>query len=120
MIAIVLPPVDPRLHAHAKGHWRDKAKATKQLRDLAFLLAKSKQKRIEGFCRVHYAFFVPDKRRRDSANMVQAQKAAIDGIVEAGMIGGDHWEVLSIGSVTVHVDKVRPRVELFFEAIERK
>lgn len=40
----------------------------------------------------------------------------IDGIVDAGLIAGDHWEALQIvGPVVVEVDAKNPRVELVIE-----
>jgi crossover junction endodeoxyribonuclease RusA len=115
MITIVAP-IDNRLHAHAKGHWREKAQATKQARQLAMLLASGgKNRAIAGKCVVDYLFFVPDKRRRDAANLVQSAKPLIDGVVDAKMISGDHWEVLSIGKVDVVLgDKLE--VQLTFRA----
>lgn len=114
---ITLPPSNAALHAHAKGHWRAKAKATADQRALARILAKQQSVRIKGKARVHYEFYLPDKRRRDAANLVQSCKAAIDGVVDAGVISGDHWEVLEIGSVSVFVDKLDPRIVLIFEEV---
>jgi hypothetical protein len=117
-ITITLPPAAASLHAHAKGHWRVKANATKQLRTLAAFLAKASRKKLTGRVQVHYRFFVPDRRRRDEANLIQSCKPAIDGVVDAGAIEGDHWEKLTTGSVGVVVDKTSPRVELVFEQVE--
>jgi len=62
-------------------------------------------------------FFVPDRRRRDEANLIQSCKPAIDGVVDAGVIEGDHWEKLTTGSVRVSIDKNDPRVVLIFEEV---
>lgn len=86
------------------------------MRFLAKLLAMAKGNQpISGKAVVDYQFFVPDKRRRDSANMVQSCKAMIDGVVDAKMIPGDHWEVLRIGRVDV-VLGARLEVVLTFRA----
>jgi crossover junction endodeoxyribonuclease RusA len=114
---ITIPPADPALNAHAKGHWRAKAKATAEQRALAKILAKQQPVRIKGKCRVHFEFYVPDRRRRDASNLVQSCKAAIDGVVDAGVIEGDHWEILTLGSVSVFVDKLDPRIVLMFEEV---
>lgn len=114
-MTITLPPIDPRLHAHNKGGWRAKATAVKQLRHFAYLVGKSLVTRSKaGSCRyqIRYRFYVPNRRRADSANMVQSQKPAIDGLVDSGLIPGDHWEVLVLGGVTVEVDSANPRVVL--------
>ncbi len=113
-ITITLPPVDSRLHAHNKGHWRAKSTATKQLRELAQALVTQKGRGREQWRRacVHYRFYVPDNRRRDTANMIQATKPAIDGLVDAGLIKDDCWQHLSIGKVSVEIDRNNPRVVL--------
>ncbi len=41
---------------------------------------------------VVYWFYVPNKIKRDAANMVQACKPIIDGIVDAKVLTGDSWE----------------------------
>ena len=97
-------PLDPRLHAHAKNHWRKKAVATKQMRTYAYLAAKqSGQTPIHGPVSVWYKFQVPNRIRRDAANMIQACKPLIDGICDAGLVDGDHWEVMRISGVDVVV-----------------
>lgn len=116
----ITAPIDKRLHAHAKGSWRAKAQATKQARQLAKLLAlDASNRKIAGKAIVDYLFFVPDKRRRDAANMVQAVKPIIDGVVDSGLISGDHWEVLAIGKVDVVLGQ-KLEVQLTFRAGEVK
>lgn len=113
---VITCPIDKRLHAHAKGHWREKATATKDARQLARLLALSRSNRaIGGKAIVDYLFFVPDKRLRDAANLVQSCKPLVDGVVDAGLIQGDHWEVLAIGKVDV-VLGAKLEVQLTFRA----
>lgn len=103
-------PLDPKLHAHAKGHWRAKAAATKAARELAKLASLGKQM-LSGPVVADYVFTVPDRRRRDVANMIQACKPYIDGIVDAGIVEGDHWEAMTIGgAVAVLGDKLEVRI----------
>jgi hypothetical protein len=108
------------LHAHAKGHWRAKSEATKRARRSAKLIAQDGLNRKQlvaftGKAKITYRFFVPDKRQRDEANMIQSCKPYIDGLVDAGLIAGDDWKKLNIAGVSVEVDQVNPRVELEFE-----
>ena len=118
-VAIVLPPINPKLHANNTGHWRSKAAAVKQLRQLAQIVARPFV--IETWDRaiLHYAFFVPDNRRRDEANMIQSQKPAVDGVVKSGLIADDSWQYLSTGRVTVEIDRGNPRVVLTFERVTK-
>lgn len=109
--------LDPKLHAHAKGHWREKASATKRARRLAAELASlACAEPLAGRAVVDYRFRVPDRRRRDLANLIHACKPLVDGVVDAGLLRGDHWEVLAIGSVSVAVVGERVGVELVFRS----
>ncbi len=60
---------------------------------------------------VVYWFYVPNKIKRDAANMVQACKPIIDGIVDAKVLTVN-MGVLEIGGVNVCVDSENPRVEI--------
>ncbi len=114
---IELPWISSKLHAHAKGHWRSKAEATRDARNHAKftamnLLNRKQVSRIDGPAQVLYRFYVPDMRQRDEANMIQACKPYIDGVVDSGLLLGDHWKVLSTEGVVVELCKEAPRVVL--------
>lgn len=112
--------IDPRLHAHAKGRWQSKAGPTKQARLLAAVLAaQTRAKPLQGRVAVDYRFVVPDRRRRDIANMVPACKPLIDGVVDSGLIPGDHWEVMTIGEVSVAIGD-QLSVELVFRTVDQQ
>lgn len=118
MIAITLPWMGASAsNVHANGNWRAKAASTKTHRQVAYLIAASSHKTKEPLSRatIHYAFFVPDNRQRDEANMIQACKPYLDGIVDARVIEGDNWQRLSTGSVSVEIDKANPRIVLIFK-----
>lgn len=118
MISVTLPFPCASLHAHAKGHWRAKAAATKRHREGAAIICRSVQKgKPFELATINYRFFVPDKRRRDEANMIQACKPYVDGLVDAKVIVGDDWQRLRTGSVSVVVDKDNPRVVLEIESV---
>jgi Holliday junction resolvase RusA-like endonuclease len=118
VITITLPPPNAKLHAHAKGGWQSKAGPTKKLRMLACTLAK--QQAVDGLdlpierATVQYRFFVPDRRRRDTGNMIQSQKPAIDGVKDAGVIVDDDWMHLRMLAPIVEIDRENPRVEICF------
>jgi len=118
-LIIQLPFPSSKLHAHAKGHWRGKAEATKEARTLAKLtcvnaLNRKDARKIEGPVSVLYEFYVPDLRQRDEANLIQACKPYIDGIVDAGLCEGDNWQRMNIIGVSTMIDRDNPRVELHF------
>jgi len=119
---IELPfPDMKRLNAHAKGNWRNKAGPTKSARQLAMFTCIDMRNRgevhpISGKVLVSYAFFVPDNRPRDEANMIQACKPYIDGIVQSKLIEGDDWKRMGIYNVTTQLDRKNPRVEITLNA----
>jgi hypothetical protein len=98
------------LSAHAKGHWRTKAAATKKLRHIACLLCPPRPNLERAT--LDMRFYMPDKRGRDLLNMSQTMKPAIDGLVDKGLLKDDNWQLMHIGSITAEVDRLHPRVEL--------
>lgn len=116
-LKISLPLPSSALHQHAKGHWRAKSQATAKARQQAAWAARASWTGEPlDHARIEYRFFVPDRRRRDAANLVGACKAYVDGIVDAGVIIDDCWERLAIGAVDVEVDRADPRVEIWIVA----
>lgn len=109
-IAITLPFPDPKLHAHNKGHWRTKRQAVKDLRLQGMLAANGKVNKPIESATICYDIYYPAKRKYDLANTVQSCKPAIDGVVDAGVLVDDNWQVLEIGYVRGHLDRKNPRV----------
>ena len=119
-IKITLPLPSAKLHAHATGHWRAKAGPTKELRELACVVTRqeiSGKKLNWQRATLEYQFFFKTNRRRDAANCVQSMKPAVDGVVDAGLLIDDCWQVLEIAGVRCSVDKANPRTELIFRRV---
>ena len=58
---------------------------------------------------VDYYFYVKDNRKRDIDNMV----ASINDALQAGgILEGDNWQLLEIGSAKAEIDKENPRAEI--------
>lgn len=109
-------PFPKGITAHNEGHWRSKAGNVADLRLIAKMITLDAiargQSPVLGPHVVNYTFFVPDRKRRDRANLVQMAKSLVDGVADAGAIEGDHWEISWIGSVEVEVRKGNPGVRL--------
>jgi undecaprenyl pyrophosphate synthase len=122
-ICIELPYPD-KVHSHNKGHWANKTGDIKSMRHAAKLVALDAMNRgakpIHGKHKISYLFSVKDNRRRDRANMVQQCKAYVDGIVESGLIEGDHWQISELGSVEVRIDKAGAAVIIQIEDLRNK
>lgn len=110
-------PFPCALSAQNRGNWRNKAKPIADLRFQAKMIALEATESLRpNFERaiVQYEFFVPDNVRRDEGNLIYQCKPLIDGCVDAGIIAGDHWQVLSTGNVKTTIRKGNPGVRLTF------
>lgn len=95
-----LPAGLPLLSANGREHWRPKASATRTIRDAAHLAVKgspglrramlaARGEPVMERAHVLAVLHPADLRRRDPANIYPAVKAAIDGIVDAGVLIDD-------------------------------
>jgi hypothetical protein len=89
---IAFPPQQELLNANQRLHWAKKNAITQQLRSDAFNLAKHhKVPRLER-ARIDGIYEPPDRRKRDAGNYYPTYKAAIDGLVDAGVLPDDDSE----------------------------
>lgn len=52
-----------------------------------------------------------------NADMALNKRGKIKPVKGTGIIVGDHWQVLTIGSAHAHIDKENPRAELTITVI---
>lgn len=57
-------------------------------------------------------FIVPDRRRRDDDNLIAAFKPGRDGLVDAGVLSGDHYQGLTVTYTVEQGESFAVRVEL--------
>jgi crossover junction endodeoxyribonuclease RusA len=70
----------------SKGtHWTKTSGLRKSARDDAYVLTKASGafKDRPGYIPLYLLFLTPDKRHRDSDNMLAASKSALDGVAQA-------------------------------------
>jgi len=84
------------LSANDRVHWAVKARITKAWRDAARKAATAADVKALGWQRVHVEarLHFADDLRRDPANYQPTLKAAVDGLVDAGLIADDSWRYL--------------------------
>jgi Holliday junction resolvase RusA-like endonuclease len=82
-----------RTSPNARGHWAAKANATAKLRQVAYATSVAS---IDPDCRQRWAsanarlvLRVPDRRRRDTDNLLAACKAVFDGLADSGVVLDD-------------------------------
>lgn len=85
------------LSPNARGHWSAKAKAAHAYRQEAWLAAKASMFRAGvqhapqwSAATITITGHPPDNTRRDSDNLLAQMKAAIDGLVDAGVLKDDN------------------------------
>ena len=102
--------------AQNESKWQGKIRPIADLKLIAKMITLDQMARgqtpIKGPHVINYLFFVPNYLRRDRANMVHLCKAYVDGLVDAGAIEGDHWQISWIGTVEVEIRKGNPGVRL--------
>lgn len=97
-VQIRLPYPSPKLSPNARVHWSVRSSATKQARDFAGWMAKSKPWPAvagDGLVHLTITYCPPDKRRRDRDNVEAAGKAARDGLADAWGIDDSRFVITS-------------------------
>jgi Holliday junction resolvase RusA-like endonuclease len=83
MIQFDLPWPSKDLSPNARLHWAKKAKAVRQARSEAEIIAKGYCRPLEGRILFVLEFFPPDRRRYDDDGLLARMKSARDGIADA-------------------------------------
>lgn len=117
-LAIALPERLALLSSNQRQHWAAKAKRTRMIRDAAAWAARSH--RAEPMSRVCVTAVIHPKtaRRFDPHNYQPTVKAAIDGLVDAGLLVDDDSK--RVVSVAFRAGPKSPqgwRVELHVEEV---
>lgn len=87
---VALPAGMQLINANKPMHWHTKAKLIKEVRATTAILARAaKLPRLQR-ASVVVEYRPPDKRRRDVHNLYPTAKAAIDGLVDAGVLPDDN------------------------------
>ena len=122
MIEITLPWPDKRLNPNARVHWRKKAVAVKEAKEMAYFTPISYPAKF--FAAVtpsmyeweaKYIFYQPDKRKRDIDNCLSMMKPYQDGVCSAMQIDDSRikrtileWgEVVKGGKVVLTLEEMR-------------
>lgn len=110
--------------SNSRLHWAEKARRTRVIRDMAHILCKHEHRHT----RLEMATLVvetrwPDRRIRDADNVAPMSKAAIDGVVQAGLLADDNSKILlrtayEIGEVKKDSDWVACWLRLTFTPVE--
>jgi crossover junction endodeoxyribonuclease RusA len=103
MIKFDLPWPSKDLSPNARLHWAKRAKAVRQARSEAEIIAKGHCRTLEGRILFVLEFFPPDRRRYDDDGLLARMKSARDGIADA--LGVDDRRFITQFSVSDTVVK---------------
>lgn len=99
-VVVVIPGTpDSSLSLNGRAHWRVRAKHAAEYRAAAKYAALEGRNGeawplVRGAMRVHYVFgWEKGRKRMDFDNCVGLGKSALDGLVDAGIIGDDRYVV---------------------------
>lgn len=84
-------PDQPFLRPNDRPHWSKRHRLTRDWRGAVELVARAELKPVTVPVDVTLSMVAPDKRRRDSDSLSLALKAAVDGLVDAGICKDDSW-----------------------------
>ena len=95
-------PASEWLSSNGRYHWAQKARRTRSIRTRAFMLGLAALRAGNvtantGKTHVHVLVGYPTARKADPPNSYPSVKAAIDGLVDAGIFPDDNSEHVSLG-----------------------
>lgn len=104
-----LPQHTPPLTANQRLHWAQKARITKQLRHTTHILAKTKKLPTGTYATITLHYVPATNRRRDRHNLWPTVKAAVDGLIDYGLVPDDDHTHVSTPEPVIHPADRSPR-----------
>lgn len=80
---------DVLMTSNQRTHWAAKARQTRAIREMAFVMCKHERARLLPAATLEVVTKWGDHRVRDAANIEPTSKAAVDGCVDAGVLIDD-------------------------------
>lgn len=101
-------------------------KTVKDWQKSALLQLLAVKEKVQGRVQIDYMFYVKDNVQRDIDNMIATvndtlqaansdkamQRGKLKPVKGTGIIQGDNWQLLRIGSADAEIDKDNPRAEI--------
>jgi crossover junction endodeoxyribonuclease RusA len=114
---IVELPVGMQLmNANDREHWSKRARVSSLIRTTSRGLCKGIPKGMKQV-KIRAIYYAPDNRRRDVSNLFPSVKAAVDGLVDAGVIKDDNDKYV-VALEMVRGEYNIPKGQLVIEIIE--
>lgn len=108
------------LNQYRNAHFRDLARAKKNIEGLVFLALRDRGLKLEAPIKVTITLWKESKRLRDLSNVCSiADKFVLDAIVKCGIINDDDCETIPfVEYIYAGIDRENPRMDIKLETIE--
>lgn len=115
-LMIALPPGLRILSLNGREHWAARNRAAQDIKAHAWALAKLHHAPRLQRAAITVEYRPPDRRRRDPDNLAPTGKAAIDGLVLAGVLPDDNSD--HVTAVRYQIGPVFPRGRIILHVRE--
>lgn len=115
-VVIGLPAGLPLLSLNGRLHWAARNRIVQQLKSAAFVMARAAKAPPLQRAEVTVTYEPPDRRRRDPDNLAPTGKAAIDGLVLAGVLPDD--SAAHVAGVRYQIGPPHPRGRVIIRVLE--
>lgn len=95
---------DVLMTSNQRLHWATKARHTRAIRDMAWIMAKHQRVQLMPAATLEVVAKWGNRQRRDAENIHPTVKAAIDGCVSAGLLADDSSRYLKKVSYSIADD----------------
>jgi len=118
-IKLILPYPPSELLPNKHTHWSVKAKATREVREQAYWMAKNQTRLYGSWTSValDITFYPPKGRVADMDGLYAAFKPCLDSLVDAQIIADDSPKVIKLVSLHVGEKSDNPRTEIIVEEV---
>ncbi|AXH50533.1 RusA-like resolvase [Gordonia phage Ruthy] len=117
---ITIPTRRPIMLANDQRRWHwtrvRQAKADMQHEVWAYA-KKARIPKLTTPIRVQFTWHIPDQRPRDADGLGPFAKAALDALVQAGLIPDDSWTHVLNVATAINYDPTNPRIDITIEEI---
>jgi len=100
-----------------KIHWANYAKIKKNYDDIVCFYAQQQGIKFFEKVKLNITYYMSNKKM-DPDNICAAKKFILDGLVDAGVLKDDSWDIVKGFKENWEVDKDNPRIEVELEEVE--
>jgi|SRR6056297_2387254 len=111
---LIVPGVMPGMNEiidQNKIHWSNYHEIKKDYDDIVSFYAQQQGIKFFEKVKLNITYYMKNKKK-DPDNLCAAKKFILDGLVKAGVLEDDNWDIVKEFNETWEVDRENPRVEI--------